>query len=239
MRALLIAVLSLFCTGCSVLIQMPVNRFDSPEVVGQPGVIKGDLGLQGVSQVTLTEDPASDVPPNVTTPLIEGVNRVRVTGTYSALEILDIEYRPPTGVSLKVQLLGDSYKSAKRGNFSLAASAGLKYAMNRDPDPVSKDQNQMRMSETMFDAALITGYRVADVVLLYGGIFTENDSFNGDWHDHSVDFESSARLNGFNTGVELSATNFQFRLEYALSKTITADTDKSIGSFGFNASYLF
>ncbi len=238
MRLVALSFLSVLLTACSVNIRMPVNRFDSPEVIGQPGVVKTDLGLQGVSEIVLTNDPSSSTAPNVKNPQINSTHRVRVSGTYSISDILDIEYRPPLGASLKAQILGVPYKSAKKGNFSLAASLGYKYAMNQDPDPTSGGGIRMKLNESMLDGAVIGGYRVLDMLMFYGGIFTVSDSYSGSWHD-TFNIDSGAHTNGFNLGMELSASGFQSRIEYAIGKTSVENADKTARSLGVNVSYLF
>lgn len=238
MVRVLIAILAGSLAACSVNIKMPVNRFDSPETIGQPGVIKSEIGMQGTAEIVLAEDPQSNTQPNTTNPTINGDSRVRVAAAYSAFDALDIEYRPPFGASFKFQLIGTSYKSAKAGNFSAAISFGGKYAMNQYPDPLSRDTIQMKLNETMFDAALIAGYRVADMFMVYGGPFITTDSFSGTWHD-SVNIDSTAKLTGLNLGIEISATSFQGRLEYALGKASSMESSKTIGSLGASIGYLF
>ncbi|NUM88904.1 MAG: hypothetical protein HUU37_06855, partial [Bdellovibrionales bacterium] len=167
--------LALVLSSCSTVVRLPVNRFESPEAMGQPGAAKVELATQTTGDVTLTNDPVRTAP-NVANPTIGAGRRVRLLGGYSVADIFDLEYQPPIGFRGRVQLLGAPFKSAKSGNFSLATSLGLLLSYNQEPDYLESGPKVLSLNETMIDFSVITGYRVADPLLVYGSIFWVNNS---------------------------------------------------------------
>lgn len=205
--------------------------------MGQAGAAKVEVATQTTGDATLTGNPAT-VAPNVTNPPIAAGRRLRAIAGYSVADIFDVEYQAPLGVRGRVQVLGAPFKSAKGGNFSLAASLGLHLSYNQDPDYLESGPKVLSLNETILDVALITGYRIADPVLVYGSIFWVNDSFDGTWQSTNT-YQGSAKEMGFNLGFEFAFKSAQIRLEYATAKPTVENSSENTGGIGASLGLLF
>ena len=91
MRSVLIgAVAGLFIAGCAVTVDVPANRFDSPETLGKQWRVKvqGDYG--GSNSVELTPLLSSSVP-NTASPKFETTRFVRASGGVELFQNFDAE----------------------------------------------------------------------------------------------------------------------------------------------------
>ena len=122
-----LGVLVLAVCGCAVKVQMPTTVAIYPEARG--GFLKGNVDIRAykAAEVTLATDTTGVTPD--TTPSFaqaEGAGVGAELGIFPSLDLyLTTGYNSANVFGVKYQLLGDSAKDAKAGNFSLAIAGGF------------------------------------------------------------------------------------------------------------------
>lgn len=166
--------LSLLSSACASKFYVPGNRFLSPESGGK--FMRGDIktGGVGVTSVQVADDITLQNPD--TAPKLEK-NSAGLIGTQLGIvNRLDLYATMPLGGPLfagaKVQLLGDSFQDAKKGNFSLSLAGGVATGTQTQTVGVSAGANNSTSYESKtkfsgYEALLIAGYRVSDWTLFY------------------------------------------------------------------------
>lgn len=207
MKLLLIA---LALTGCSTIIKTPINRFESPEVVGETLGAQFHGGWQGVTEAVITED-TYNIPINVDTPRIRSDHRPIAGGGIGLFQFLELQLRSPSLLQLKFQVLGDPFKKAKAGNVSLAWTAGY----GNPEESSSFLGSSCDIQEHIYDASVILGWRPTDDLLLYSSASGNWNHFSGRQTIYSgtTNFSGWHRAKGVNLGAEVRAKNLFLRAE--------------------------
>lgn len=226
--------LVLILSGCAITVNIPVNRFDSPETTGKLGRVKVAASGGGTDEVTLTPDYTA-TPPNTTSPYLDTGVFARVTGGVGLLDNLDVELRNFSEFWAKYEIFGDSRLNAQAGNFALAVTVGAGYGQNSstNSNTIRNLQGNVSQSEYWGDAALVLGYRLSPMFLFYGGPFARSTRYSGSYtltpgtfaSDGSftasgptpaaTSFSGNVTSTGGNLGVELGSTLYQIRIEAA------------------------
>lgn len=246
-RILTVSLSAVLLSGCtSLTMQLPTSRLDSPEVLGA-GSRRFEMGLGSSSHknVIFTDD-ASKRPPDLSKPRIELNEPLSGHLGLGVFENFEVGVRTSVGPSPwrfigKLQLLGDSREKAKSGNFSLALTGGIGFAVSN----LRGDQNgrfgpgghNWAASVRLFmtEAALIAGYRLTDELLVYAGGFHAHHTINGRIeHQESDDglspqaeykFEYGGYQTGANGGIRLELGSRAFMtVEGVYSKTKLSST---------------
>lgn len=176
-RSLLFAavLMSGVLSGCAATVHIPVTRFKSPEASGNlwAGEIRG--GLTSTAKITLAND-VTAASPNTTPDL--GADAILGAGFQLGLsERIDIYtsgvMKGPSFVGLSIQVLGDSVKEAKEGNFSLSLMGGAAFGGATESTTVGSGGSEVKgESSTTFqghEASVLLGYRPGDRIMFYGG----------------------------------------------------------------------
>lgn len=195
---LLLIILS-FASCSQVRIHSPSSRYISPETAGK--TLNGEIEIQqqvGTQGTISLEANEIDNPMKLS-------NTVSHIGTGINLGILEkidfIGYGRTEGPPLygvKVQLVGDSKINAKKGNFSVALTAGMGTSTSEfnDSSFLTNSKTTADAEQTLTDFSIIVGYRTDDDVLVYGSAQTNN---------HKVNLKissSEASLDGKNLNLE-------------------------------------
>jgi hypothetical protein len=176
---------------------------------------------------------ASSRPLTLSTPfsLSSGGDAIILQGGVALAEYFDIIFKAdlaaPSTIGIKLKLLGDSYSESKAGNFVLSITGAVgttPWAEGQgDQDglfgPGGNGWHWNSSNETL-DGAVIAGYRLTEVVLVYGGTFYSKYWFNADIHqDPAVNGSSGAAdfiyggsglQTGYNLGLEFRITHHFF-----------------------------
>ncbi len=234
--------------SCAIKVKVPANRFDSPETMGGHFRIKLNGGIGGTHSVLLTEDYLTKAP-DTTNPTHERSTFLRLGGGLSILENLDVEIRNFNQLLGKYQLAGDSRQRAQAGNFALSVTGTIGYQSSKETGtPLSSGNKSItvKMTEVLLDAGLISGYRVADWLLLYGGPVVSRKQFWGTYQPTSTanvttssEFSGGVMSFGGNLGLELGIPAFQFRTEVAYTDVKLGNLKTGRAYFGVEIAVVF
>lgn len=253
----LLCVLALSCQGCSSSkhVRTQGNRFDLPETMTK-SQYQLTVESAGVNEIRFTPDDLS-LPPEIEQPelkAVSGQTGLRFSmGIFDKLE-LQVETLPYLSESLeglpaakaKYQFLGAPLRDAKKGNISLAVSAGMLYwedsqTTNRNPSYVN-DINIL-----ILDLAAIAGYRYTDTVLVYGGPFLTVLSFDGKWDRKSFgvaegvgeNYNGTGKQYGVNLGLSwFFSDQWSTQAELAYTDLTWNDAQDAFTHFGVQLSRL-
>lgn len=224
-RLLLVGVAPLFFSSCVILFNHPVNRFDSPEALGERWKAHFDAGLGGSNSVILT--PNTDTTPvSSVSPSFERDDALtRLQFGLGILERLDFDIKgslsskEPVIVQAKYQLLGEPRAHAADGNFALAVTAGLGLMRGSGSgESTSTSPTRYDLHGSGVDAALIAGYRFNSAVSIYGGGFFTAFGYSGSQTLSTgtvSPFDGSSQQLGGNLGVDFGFERVRFKLEGA------------------------
>lgn len=210
-----------FLTGCAITLNVPVNRFESPESSGS-GQIFLEGGIQGASKAIIVSNTTAS-PPDVNSPAFERTSAGTVGVGVGILERVDLSVRgqvnTPSLLKAKLQLLGSSSSRAARGTFSLAVSAGIGMGnkSQQDADVFTPVTAVSDVDFITYDAAVIAGYRLSPSVLLYGSGYRTRISVDGKVTQISPStiarFNGSAIQDGATLGLEMRTAYMSVMLE--------------------------
>lgn len=223
MRKALIAVL-LF-SSCSTMVKVPLNRLDSPELRGEAGKIDGRIDYQGRNEVELSPW-AGIQPPTLTTPAVQVPgHRLVANAEVSVWDRVAVTLAlPQTRIGAKWQILGATYKDAQKGNIPLAVTTSVAFSHeDGNSNGSSSSWGTVDLHEVIYDLALISGYRINEKWLIYGGPFILWDkiktSYKPNANSGNIDNDGKLRSFGANLGGEFSFDQGFARAEYAATKT--------------------
>lgn len=253
---LCIGVLLLLSACNSLYVRVPQSRMDSPEVISSGGDANPNFhlltGLTASRSIRVVSD-ASSRPPTYGTPESVPESEVHIRGGIDYKRV-EINLRSgvfasavPWGVQVKYQFIGDGQNTAKKSNFSLAAT--LMYASGESK--ISGDQNGLlgpggykwnaKATNTTTDYAIIAGYRVSDELLIYGGPFSAKYSMSGNIHDDLSDNGTSAAADyslsasgaqsGFNLAAQLNLGTKGYLILEGVYSSLTWTNLKDVSEF--------
>lgn len=238
-----------FLSGCAVTVDVPANRFDSPETLGKRWRVKvqGDYG--GENSVVLTPY-LSSAQPNTKDPQFLPTRFVRVGGGVEFFDNFDVELRSLLDLHVKYQLLGDPRLTAKQGNFALAVTGTLGTGGSKDSYSPLFGSTTVRseQNEVFFDGAIIAGYRVADPVLLYAGPFARYTDFHGTFETTDASTGASSGVSkysgnvvttGANLGAEVGTPLFQLKGEVAYANVKSGSLNTGRAYAGISLAFQF
>lgn len=231
-------------SGCAVTVDVPTNRFDSPETTGKLGRLKLEADFGGSNSVVLTPDITAKAP-DTAHPTFDTTKFLDVMAGVGLMDKLDVDVRTDGGLAFEVkyQFLGAPRMTAKAGNFALAATLmGGGSTYNQDSSGLV-GAGHVDQSAYFADAALVAGYRVLDPVLIYGGPFIRDTKFSGSYTQSSSigapstsagNYSGDVMSTGANIGVELGLPLVQFKLEgaYSNAKSGSVNTGRFFGGLG-------
>jgi hypothetical protein len=243
---LAISIFSIQLCACSITAKLPLTRHETAETQGtQEGRsgVEFQAAYQARNEVEFTSD-YNRVAPSVTSPSVKSPgHRVMGTGALAILDSLDVSITAPQSrLSLKYQILGEPRIRAELGNFSLAVSAGIATAKEKESSSgiFSTTTQSFELRETVMDGALIAGYRFSKLVQLYGGPFIVFDKVRLSYTNSAstITTQNSSgtiRSIGANLGLHLTLSEKVFaRAEGAGSKTRLGRANSGRGDFGFS-----
>ena len=202
--------LTLILSGCATSVHTSVypNHFISPESSG--GFLKGNVAIGVTTGQELVIISAAASPGAKVSPTFEANTDVALDLWLGIIKGIDIEPLQATGLyGLKLQILGDSVKDAKEGNFSVALFA--RYG--------SIDENQTINDYTIFqgtvgtvystshrrtyDGGLSFGYRTNENIVFSATPFYTKRTFQGSLNTSTpVPFSGVFAQYGLDLGVE-------------------------------------
>lgn len=237
-------------SGCVISFNMLANRYESPETRGSRFKADAQIFLKGGHEVKLTDDSTSTAANTAGPTLIRSNANLGGMGSLSLADSLDIGLeltrKSPAALRAKFQILGDPSSSAKAGNFSLAVTLALGHQKWDDEDVSGTVVNgvtyKYNITGTLVDAALISGYRLSDEMLVYGGFFTSKISYKGSQDIGSPitqnSFTGSAKNAGLNAGMMFGSSPY-IKGEVAIAKTTVGTSEKSSGFLGVSVGAQF
>lgn len=198
-------------TSCAQRIQVPINRFQTPETIG--GGMEIEYRSQNYSQGKLSF--AGGRTDNALVMGEEKAEEVQMAIGFSRVDLfLEVPQKSSSLIGLKIQFLGEP-KFKATSEHKLAFSLG--FGTERD---TFKNEYSMDLLVDTQDYSFIHGFRFSPNLLVYEAISFTNYSFRGKIKDagslSSSSLEYRAQnIMGLNAGVELSSLPFTFKLEYA------------------------
>ena len=212
----------LLLPGCAITLNLPANRFESPEAQGgQSLYFEG--GVQGANQLVIVPLTTAD-PPRVDSPSFRRSSSSALLGAgiglFSRLDLgVRIVAHAPTLLKVKYQILGPGRLKSEPRTFSLAVSGGIGTSRKSQQDHdgfTSVDANSESQFLT-YDGSLIGGYRSSRSMLLYGSVFSTTTEVDGSitvLPSSSVSsFRGDARQRGASLGLELKTGSLGLMME--------------------------
>ncbi|MGZ3693675.1 MAG: hypothetical protein ACXWQO_05715 [Bdellovibrionota bacterium] len=225
---------ALLLCSCSVMVKTPLTRFDSPETRGKQGGVDGYLAYQGRNEVELTSNTLVSAP-NLDRPSVQPPgHRLMANGSVGLAEKFEISLTLPAArLGVKYQILGDSHDAATKGNIPLAVTSSISSVSEEEADISST----FKLKELVYDLALVSGYRINEMWLIYGGPFILWDDIKTNYRPSasapSVDSSGKLTSYGANLGVEASLNQQGFvRAEFAGAKTTLGKVKSGRGTYG-------
>lgn len=256
-RLALLLLPALLFPGCAINMNMPVPRFDTSEAQGKLGKGYAGIGIASGNKLQLVPDTTASPPLHA--PTFDGASDFPMLADVGLLESLDFEVRAqnplsgetPTLFKLKYQFLGDPRITARKGNFSAAATfgGGASFLSQTDSASLSNIVAQSSASFWALDFGLIAGYRPDDLLLIYGGPFLTHYGYSGSITQTAgsspgvfavaptplTSFSGSANQTGLNLGVAIQPSGvISARLEVAYANAGSGGASSS----GFSAGGL-
>ncbi|MEO8199145.1 MAG: hypothetical protein ABI679_01365 [Gemmatimonadota bacterium] len=200
-------------SGCAITLNLPANRFESPETQGSQGLYL-EAGVSGANKVVLVPS-ISASPPDVNSPAIVHENSgAAFGGGVGIVPRLDLGVHfngnAPTVFRAKYQFIGSGRSTTHAGIFSLAVSAGIGASKRDDSyrDTFSSTQGASTTKFITYDGSIIAGYRFSSSMLLYGSVFYTTTDVDGTITqtptNNVAQFRGDARQKGANLGIELN-----------------------------------
>jgi|GEM_PF-4938765 len=233
MRKLPLLMAVVLLSGCAITVNMPVNRFETPETQGdQKFFVEG--GTQGSNKVIIVND-ITLAALDVESPSFERSNVGAIFGGgFGILPRLDLGIRllgnAPAQFKAKYQIMGNGRASAAPEQFSLAVSAAVGSSSSSQSRSATSISARSSTDFFTLDGSLIGGYRFNESTLVYSSVFYTNTSVDGSItqtpSNNITTFQGAAIQRGANLGVELSAKKVGLMAElgfgFARYKSATA-----------------
>jgi hypothetical protein len=233
--------------GCTIQVNVPVNRFESPETVGKAGRVELDAAVGGSNDAVLTEDASTDAP-----------SPAHPTGDHSAFfrfgagvglrDDLDLELRNFSELVVKYQILGQPRLTSRMGNVSLAVTLGAGGGYDSSNGTgLNQTQFQYDLTTVSLDAALIAGYRITDWWLLYAGPFFRYVPYTGHYAQgpentslpSGTPFSGTVSCYGGNLGFEFGNEIVQGRVECAFGQLESGSLNTGLVTCGGQLAFNF
>ncbi len=178
MRHILVVVLLVFCSACSVSVRVPGNRFHTPETVGAK---KGSVGIgrAGMGKVELTSDYESYFIEDRDF-VLEYSNSLHGSLSYGLIDRVEIGafYNSDSSTSLfgKIKIL-----DSKVGSNQFLLSGVLSLGFSSDDKSVSESSNNssVEVDFTNHDTGLLAGLAFSDRFMIYTGAYYLSMSYEG------------------------------------------------------------
>jgi hypothetical protein len=239
------ALLCVLAWGCPIRVNVPINRFDSPETRGRFGKVHGDFGVQGTSKLTVVPDYTASPPVTNSRSFTDTSGGVRLAFGMGLMRRMDLDVKLPLPgpgtIQLKYQLLGAPESEAARGNTSLAITAAVGSEVtsggNARSDGTYSSQDTYDHRGSYFDVAAILGRRLFDSVMVYGGPFRTAVGYDGTIDQaggQKYSYSGATLQRGVNLGLQVAHRRAVVRLESALSLA----TDGSARRSGFTGGFV-
>ncbi len=233
-------------TSCAAQIKVntPTVGAISPESLGSFGSFELGGGYTETSGTEITSD-ASLYAPDTTTPQIIRSGRILGQGGMGLLPGVDFYFDPHAWANLKLQLIGKNFGQAKKGNFSFSLLGGFGWKDDKgDGKSLGFTDKQISVAPditytlkaTQWKGGFLTGYRVADAILFYGGANYQSHHYSGTFDNFSGrdgSFSGRVITKSINLGVEFKlGTSFVVRMENAYTANyLPKYGSKSTGNF--------
>lgn len=250
--AIRLLVSTVLVSGCAVNVNIPANRFESPESLGpvrDKGKVEMGGGLGGSNNIIFSQDFTLYPIEPATPPIQRAVADVYVTGGIGLLDKFDLGARyvthsSPLLIFAKYQFLGPAAPDAKAGDTSFAATLGGGFTSKSGSSSLGGDVTGYELGIISADAAVIGGYRIADHLLAYGGPFVTNSWISGSRNvtpfGSSVEstslFSATALQPGGNLGV-MFGTGPVLKLEGTFAHASVGSVSKSNFYFGVELAF--
>jgi hypothetical protein len=255
------------CSACSTTyLQVPIQRFSTPEVSGAHDLSVRELNLGIRRDDTVEFAAGSDNARTITVKYSQNSDSIEqpltdtagvdtpfgVSGGFADrfdyLISLSTLFTPQE-LELKYQLLGETRRTSGPGNFSLALSL-LAGAGPLNYDAHSKDDTNpvtWQLNETLLSEGVIAGYRIAQELLVYGGVFanevwisvTRNEPNAANLGHVTSTYSARAASTTFNLGAEYTPwvreenAGFFIRGEFAASNFFLEKTVSEFNTLVF------
>lgn len=239
----------LLLAGCAAQIEQKMKTaiLLSPESQGESRIAVG-AGYQSAPLVTITENVKRD-PPDRARTFIEQQEKIMLHGAAGVTDWLDLHLDPASWFNAKAQLVGEPFSRAEKGNISLSVLGSIwlesdkgeseRLSSNTPPD-VTYEKRAIALR-----AGLLAGYRVSDMLLLYGGITHQRHRYHGTFDilgGTKGSFAGFSTANSVNAGFEVSLKkDFVIRVEdaYSVAKVKAFGATSAQHSLGLLLAGLF
>lgn len=177
LRCIFLLIFSVTSISCAFNIKKPVNRFMLPETSGD--TLKGRIEafVAGSARVELINNKFSSSPG--TNPSVDKDTDVGVGVHVGVIPRIDFyaatNFDGPNTTGLKFQLLGDTLKDSKKGNWSASLFSGVHWG-TQEEESTSGESTKSTIEADFggYEAGLAVGYRAKDAVILYlNAIYSE------------------------------------------------------------------
>lgn len=226
--------------GCAITVNLPVNRFETPESQGER-TIDLEAGVQGAHKLVLVPNSTATGVPQLDAPFFQHVGSTAMGGVGIGLvNGVDISVRgqvnTPSLLKVKVQLLGPPAAEPRPGAFSLAVSGGFGFGRKTevDEDPFSSITAESQTTFNTYDASLIAGVRLSRSTLLYSSVYRTLITVDGDIRQTGpsipmfIDYAygKTARQTGGTLGIEVRSHHLGGMIEigYGSAEYQSAET---------------
>jgi hypothetical protein len=242
-------------SGCGdrfLKLPLKTSRLQSPEVSGKAFSPKLSGNVQTVTSIRVIQNTATRPPQQSP---VEKDGSESTTGFDAGITLwpkLELFGSTAAGIymtGLKYQLLGKPLEKSRKGNFSFALATAYGASKVDDSGSVSSineingvstlqwtSSNKYRIN----DVAAIMGYRLIDIVLIYGGPFFSHYSIDGDFTQYHQEattitpMRNRGNLYGANLAVQLfipQARNLSFTYEFVYTRLDWSRMNKTEGEF--------
>lgn len=209
LRICSLVALTILLQACAISMKVPISRFETPETTGQIGRFRFGMGYGTAARTTFTSDYGYASPTTID-PFVDSVQAIGFFNAQAGvLRWLDLEYKAYNYFQAKVQFLGLPEPEATEGMWSGAVTAAFGY---EDEDESSREFGgsqtaNYQLSQHKTDAALIVGYRIDEIFLVYGGPYMKWIEFDGSSKTYAAStatpFAGKNRLMGANAGLRI------------------------------------
>jgi hypothetical protein len=239
----------LLLAGCAAQIEQKMKTavLLSPESQGESRISAG-AGYQSAPMVTITEN-VKRTPPDRSRTIIEQQERIMLHGAAGVTDWLDLHLDPASWLNAKAQLVGEPFTRAAKGNISLSVLGSIWLENDKGESDSFNAANQPDVSyekkAVALRAGLLAGYRVTDLLLLYGGVTHQRHRYHGTYDilgGAKGSFAGFATANSVNLGFEVSLNkDFVIRLEdaYSIAKVKAFGAKSSQHSVGLLLAGMF
>ena len=237
LSALASLLLALLNQACSTAVQVPSNRFESPEASGGLGHGSLEGNMSGTNEIVIQHSVLDDNwKPIYDDPALNRSYTMGFGAKLGLLEFVDIGAETPGIVKAKVQLIGAPKTKMGSGQFSAAVTGS---AGRWKGSGIGLDFTTFTPDRTdMFDASAVLGQRINRHFLIYGGPFYSQYNYQNTFLSEPV-YRGRIQQRGLHAGLEFNVENYCLMVEGTTTQVISGRLNKRTYHAGFEYSFVF